>query len=454
MYRPVVSNLNANSVGILNTIRDNASAEYFNAVPRAEQTTESIRAVGTAILAYQPRMNEFVNALVNRIARVVVTSKMYANPWAFAKKGILEYGETIEEIFVNIAESKPFSPETADVDVFKRYLPDVRSAFHAMNLQTVYPVTISNEQLRQAFLSMDGVTDLIARIVNSLYSAANYDEFIMMKYLIGRLALDGVLPITDSSAVSDEASGRAFVKSVKGLTNALQFNSTAHNIAGVLTYTNPEDIYFITTAALDAAIDVDVLAAAFNLDKVSFVGRRVMVDSFGFNATEHARLAKLLADDPGYQPITESDNAALQSIQGVVMDRDFFQIYDNLNQYTENYNGIGLYWNEFNHVWRTYSASPFANVALFASAAGSSVTSVSVTAPASANAGDVVRAMATVVATGFANRGVTWAISGDSATIDADGVIKFGSAAAGSYTVTATSVYDSTKNGTATITIS
>ena len=94
--RPVVTNLNARSVGILNAIRNNASAEYYNAVPRAEDTTESIRAVGQAITAFQPRMNEFVSALVNRIARVVVTSRMYSNPWAFAKKGLLEYGESIE----------------------------------------------------------------------------------------------------------------------------------------------------------------------------------------------------------------------------------------------------------------------------------------------------------------------------------------------------------------------
>ena len=103
--KPTVSQLNANSVGILNAIRDNASAEYYQAVPQAKATTESIRAVGEQILAFQPRMNEFVSALVNRIARVVVTSKLYSNPLAFAKKGLLEYGETIEEIFVDIAKS-------------------------------------------------------------------------------------------------------------------------------------------------------------------------------------------------------------------------------------------------------------------------------------------------------------------------------------------------------------
>ena len=106
--KPTVSQLDANSVGILNAIRDNASAEYYQAVPQAQATTESIRAVGEQILAFQPRMNEFVSALINRIARVVVTSKLYSNPLAFAKKGLLEYGETIEEIFVDIAKANAY----------------------------------------------------------------------------------------------------------------------------------------------------------------------------------------------------------------------------------------------------------------------------------------------------------------------------------------------------------
>lgn len=151
--KPTVSQLNANSVGILNAIRDNASAEYYQAVPQAKATTESIRAVGEQILAFQPRMNEFVSALVNRIARVIVTSKLYSNPLAFAKKGLLEYGETIEEIFVDIAKANSYDWNSTNEteQVFKRDHPDIKTAFHALNMQTYYKATISEQNLRQAF---------------------------------------------------------------------------------------------------------------------------------------------------------------------------------------------------------------------------------------------------------------------------------------------------------------
>src|SRR5699024_10467401 len=146
MITPVVSQLNANAAGIMNVIRNEASPEYRQAVPTVEQTVESIKAAGTAIMAFQPRMNEFVN-IANRIAVVAVTSKMYENPWAFMKKGTVEFGETVEEIFVNMVKAEPYDAPNSPANVFKRRLPDVRTMFHAMDLQTKYPVTISYQQL-------------------------------------------------------------------------------------------------------------------------------------------------------------------------------------------------------------------------------------------------------------------------------------------------------------------
>lgn len=456
--KPTVSQLNANSVGILNAIRDNASAEYYQAVPQAQATTESIRAVGEQILAFQPRMNEFVSALVNRIARVVVTSKLYSNPLAFAKKGLLEYGETIEEIFVDIAKANSYDWNSTNEteQAFKREHPDIKTAFHALNMQTYYKATVSEQNLRQAFLSLNGVTDLIARIVNSLYSGAAYDEYIMMKYVIAQSLIPGNVKMTTIDAVDDEASGKAAVKQVKAITGKLQFMSNEYNIAGVNTFiSSPSDIFVVMTADYEASIDVDVLASAFNMDKVQFMGQRVLVDSFSFNVGELARLDELLENDPTYKRPSDDDLAALKTVGIVVMSRDWFQVYDVLNQFTEQYNAALLYWNEFNHVWRIYSASPFAPIVGFTTTKPA-ITAVTVTAPSTAKAGDKIVAAATVTGTAFANKGVKFSLTRTTnATIDENtGFITFNDKATGSYTVNAISVFDPTKKGSANITVS
>lgn len=446
--------LTNSSVEILNTIRDNATVNYQNYVPYATSDADSIRKIGAIIMDYPALQNEFLSALVNRIGRVMVTSKTYENPWAMFKKGFLEFGETIEEIFVNIAKPFQFDPEVAETDVFKREIPDVRSAFHIMNYQKYYKTTISNDQLRQAFLSWEGITDLIARIVDSMYTGANYDEFQTMKYMLARYILDGrMYPVTIQAITS--ANMNSIVSSIKGISNKFEFLSGAYNPAGVKTYSVKNDQYMLVNSNFDATMDVEVLAAAFNMSKAEFLGHRVLVDSFG--SLDTARLAELFANDPNYEEIESGDLELLDSIPAVVVDRNWFMVFDNFNNFTEQYNGQGLYWNYWYHVWKTFSVSPFANAALFVPGTPG-VTSVTVS-PASATisgaSGGTVQLNATVVTTNFAPQTVVWSSNRDTVTVNASGLVTVpAGTGATSVTITATSTYDSSKKDTATITVS
>lgn len=171
--------LKGSSVDVLNTIRANASSTYQERIPEA--TKNNISKVGSAILNYEPARNEFLNALMNRIGYVIVTNKLAKNPLRMFKKGMLDFGDTVEEIFVDIAKAQHYDPKVAETEVFKRVKPNVGALFHKMNRQDFYKVTISNDQLQTAFLSNNGITDLIARITDSLYSGDNYDEFYSQK---------------------------------------------------------------------------------------------------------------------------------------------------------------------------------------------------------------------------------------------------------------------------------
>ena len=161
--------LNASTIDILNVIRQNASYDYQQSVPVIEKSSDIPR-VGEVICGTPAFANQFLNALVNRIALVRVQSATFNNPYSILKKGYLEFGETVEDIFVSIANVVDYNAEKAEGREFKRNLPDVKSAFHVMNWRVMYPVTIQDEDLQLAFLSMDGVTNLIAKIVDSVNS--------------------------------------------------------------------------------------------------------------------------------------------------------------------------------------------------------------------------------------------------------------------------------------------
>lgn len=439
----------ADSAAILNAIRNGASVNYREYVPAVTEETD-VHKVGAIIMQYPELQNEFLHTLVNRIGAVMMTSKMYENPWAFAKQGVLEFGETMEEIFVNLAEPFKYDPAVAESEIFKRQTPDVRTAFHILNFQDFYKVTVTQQQLKLAFLANDGVQDLVTAIVNSLYSAANYDEFLVMKYMVARSILDGTMTGVVVDPVSKENSDNIVIK-VKNTSNQMTFMCPDYNPAGVRNFSPKEDQYLISSADFDATMNVATLAQAFNMDKAEFDGHHVMVDSFG--KLDNERLTKLFGEDSWYEEIGAADLAKLAQVPAVLVDKAWFMVWDNLAEYSDQYNGQGLYWNYWYHVWKTFSVSPFANCAVFVTAP-QTVTSVTVTpATATLPKGASIDLVAKVVTTNFASQAVNWTITGTDNKVTGGGRVTLAANASGTVTVTATSVADPTKTGKCTITV-
>ena len=463
--RPVVKNLNATSVGIINWVLAEESG-YLAGAPLAKDTVQSIKQVGEFINAYQPRQNQFLSALVNRIALVIIASKAYKNPWSFTKRGTIDAGETIEEIYVNLAKVEQFDPGNTTnallADLFGKRKPDVQAAFHQMNYQKKYPVTVSQDQLVTAFTSMEGVANLIEYIVQSLYTAFEYDEFLMLKYMLYRLALDGKIKATTISALNSEANCKAAVKAVKSVSNEMTFMKTGYNMAGVYTHTPKEDQMVVIDTDVDATLDVEVLASAFNIDKVKFEGQRILVDSFG--TAEIARLDDLLDIDTsnGDHCFSSDELTAIATIKMIIIDREFLMEYDKLVKMTEMPLPNTLEWQYFLHHWALFSASPFKNAALFTTAS-SDVTGITVS-PSTADAavGTSLAFTATVAKTGFISDEVVWSVTGadtgKGTKIDQNGILTIGAeetatAGSGALTVKATSKVKSTVYGTATVTL-
>lgn len=446
---PIVKTLADNNGAVLQAML-NSGSERLQNVGVVTDDLSSVKGIGTKILGDVALTNEFVN-LLNRIALVLVTSKFYENPWAVMKKGVIDLGESVEEAFVNLAKPHEYNPERAEKEVFKREIPDIMRRMHVMNYTKFYKQTVSYDMLTKAFLSFNGVNDLIAKIVQAMFSAAAYDEFLTMKYLIALSIIRGEL-YTETIAAPTAETMKEGVVTIKSVVNSMQFMSSKYTAAGNMTYSDPNDIYIIINAKYDAQMDVEVLASAFNMDKADFIGRRVLVDSFG--ALDTARLDELFAEDDTYVKLTPEQLQALDAIPAIVMDRDWFMIFDNLNRTTDIFNSDGLYINYDFHVWRTMSSSPFQNACAFVTGAPA-VTAVAVTpTEVTMQAGKQVQLAADVTTEDFAPTGVKWTSDNQLVSVSDTGMVKALKGATGTATITATSLFDSTKSATATITIS
>lgn len=328
---------------MLNTIRSNASADYQDRVPEATKT--NISEVGAALLEDVNLANEFTSALMNKVAFTFVHDKIFKNPLSILKKGSKPLADTIEEVFVNYAKAETFDPE--GTDLLTRKLPDVKSVYHQMNRKDKYKATVSMEMLSKAFRSYGDLRNFYNNIINSLYNGDENDEFILFKQLltdaIGKKYMKTIE--LDGDPCNSAEYATKFIKAIKTISGGMEFPSEAYNgyldaqtkdTKGVRTFTKVPDQLIIIDNATDVAIDVDVLANAFNLSKQEFLARKIKIDAF--------------------------PNA---NIRAMIIDKDFTQIYDDLYQLRRFENAEGLYENYILHHWQTIDASPLVNAVAF-----------------------------------------------------------------------------------------
>lgn len=356
-----VNGLNASTIDILNVIRQNATYEYQSMVPEVTKTTD-IPKVGEVLYGNPVLQNQFLNALINRIALVLIKSSTFNNPYADLKKGYLEYGETVEEVFVNICKAREFSVEKAEAREFKRSISDVRSAFHVMNMRYQFPLTVQDEDLRQAFLSAEGVSNFIAKLVDSVYRSNEYVEYLLFKYLLIKSIAHGKMFPQAVSPTDMHDNAEKF----RGVSNMITILSPKYNASGVHTNTPKEDQYIFMDAMYNAKYDVEVLASAFHMDKADFMGRLKIIDDW--STFDNDAFSEIVASSDGFEPVTAEELAITAKVKAVLVDKEFFQVYDNNMRFTEKYVASGMYWNYFLNVWKTVSYSPFSNAVVFVEA--------------------------------------------------------------------------------------
>lgn len=461
--RPIIKapNSKANSVGMINYLLAKQEG-YLAGAPLVGDTIESLRMTGAWIMSGQNRANEFCNNLVNQIAMVIVTSKAWNNPYGeFVKKGVLELGETVEQVFVNLAKVEDFSTVGSLNEIlaenFSQRIPDVRTNLLSMNFSKRYSVTVSHAALRKAFTTFDGLENLVDFIVQSLSNRFNFDEQLMAQATFAIAALEGRVTAKNISDITDRDSAEDAVAAIKQVSDEMIFLRDDFNPAKVMTHTAKEDQYVLKSISVNSLVSVKLLAAAYQLDEVTFAGRQVLWDEWTESKLRY--LDELLGMTGDNHVFTSDEITALNSIKFIVCDRDFLCQYDNLVETADEWIPSKLATNYFLIHQATFGINPFANSCMFYVGDPASVTSV-VISPSAADAavGTSLQCVATVTASAFADKDVAWSVTGAAegkgTYIGYDGVLHIGAEeTAQTLTVKATSKADSTKYGTATITL-
>lgn len=326
-------------------------------VPVAVTDLDTLKQFGQYVCGTTNMSNAFCNALINRIAKVIYTGQSYKNSLALFKKGIVGFGEVVEDIFVAIAEGQIRNEDPAKIAQTNGAaiaVPDVKTAFYMSNVRCTYSVSIRRPDLDKAFTSFAGVNELVERIVASLLKAHDYDEYIMTKVKLLQMA-----KAVDANArmkyTTDGTPADMLTVAREVALNAPFFDTA--NIQEVDNTMDENDLCVVIPTGTEANLDVNALASAFNLSKADFLGRRVRVDSFKLSDKEQARLkaitGKTLAD-LGVDSVTYPEM--------IICSKNALQIWDTKEPYfTEDYNGLDDVRTYHLHVDQAYALNPFEN---------------------------------------------------------------------------------------------
>lgn len=341
----------ATAIDIVNAVIETSSTLKDN-IPLA--TNATLQATGGAIMQHTPFMNEFINGLVNRILFQEAHNMTYDNPLRIFKGVDIPYGTDVQDSIANPAVATPYD-SSAMSDVLSPTSPDVKTVYYRRNRQDKYKVTVYDAVLAGAFTNADTFNNFVSMILNTLTSGDNIDEFKLMKGVVGQAINDGNINKTSLAAGADHrAFAETLVTDLRAKYLQFQFPSTKYNCyqkmakangienaTPLTTWTSPDRISVLVRADVAAFTDVEVLAKAFNMSKADFLGRQVMVDSFG----DTGDAAKTLA---------------------IIADNTFLRTHDNRFQMAETpYNASTLSRTYFLHHWETMACSPFANAWAF-----------------------------------------------------------------------------------------
>lgn len=324
----------ANNINLLRAARANLTDELKKHLPKI--TEANLQKVYDSILSYQPLRNAIIPSMIQRIGIQTVDSNAWRNPLARFRKAPMRYGATHEETYVNMCRGRVYDPLDSYENAFRVYESYIMTVFHTINYSVQYPVTITFDNLRNAFLDEYGIRTLIDAKMESAITGANWDEYLATKGLIDTGYEKRLIPAVHVEEVVNETSAKALLGAVKTAAYQFGFPNPMNNIAGATSASRKSNLVWITTPQVSANVSVEALAYAFNLDKADVEVQTIIVDNF---------------DHP--------------EIQGVLADVRFFNVREQFREMTEQRLANILSWNFLYTVVELISPSPFYPIRVF-----------------------------------------------------------------------------------------
>ena len=256
---------------------------------------------------------------------------------------------------MNPAKGRDFDPNDY-AGMLKKYEADVKVQYLPLNMDKQYPITITDQMFRKAFLSWENLQDFVNTLTDSLYSGAYIDEYNYTKEIVTRAYKDNKAQIVKISNPNTQELAKEFLVKCRTLFKDFQEPTSEFNAwakcggygRAVKTWTDKEDIILIIRTDISSYLDVNVLAQAFNIDKATLLGNMLEVKDFNVYGDNN----ELVIDG--------------SKILGIVCDKAWFKIKTQDMYMDNSKNANNRTWNYYLNYIKMYQMSLFANGVILA----------------------------------------------------------------------------------------
>lgn len=338
----------APNIDILNALRGVMTNDYHHRIPEATQA--NLQDTINKLMTNVPSRNEFVAALINKVGLTIARTNSWENPLARFKIGMLNFGDTIEEIQTGLARAYVYDTDREALEgiIFGTEVPEVQASYHKINRQNFYKISVNEAMLRRAFTDEYGLSNLITQLMGSITTSDNVDEFLLMTQLFAEYERNNgffKINVPDIAALdSTTAEAKQGLRKIRAAAGNLTFVSRNYNAAKMPVATTVDKLVMFCTPEFAAAVDVEALAPAFNIDK---------------------------ADVPTKWILIPQERFGIPGAQAIITTEDFFVVADTYFDTKNIENPATTVQNYFLHHHQIISASRFVPAILFTTEPGS-----------------------------------------------------------------------------------
>ena len=268
-------------------------------------------------------------SLIDKIAKTITIDGLFADKLPQLDGEELPLGKTVEEYFQDLAIVDDYDDQE---DPNAPHYPSYQDNSYNYTLgRKVVKTTLKYNEYERAFNSEAEFNTIVNMVIKRLY-----DTYAVFKYTVKKQMLANIIAKARAASVAnlvevlplpvDATTGEAFIESVKASVEEAQFVSEGHSLNQGATIGAAEGMLLIVKKGVKPALEVQVQAGAFQLDKLAVPAEIVVVDDFGNDAT---------------------------GAYAILMDRRMARLHPTYTAVREQLNGAGDFMNYFLHTENT-----------------------------------------------------------------------------------------------------